>query len=108
MTTKPEPREYTAEEVRDKFLLYVQHLVTYWETLEGDDSVRDRMNGLVHSIFTTLDGCSVGLPGFVVAPAPHESDAEYHRDNGENWYPEAPDAPGDIAGSLHEYWSAYR
>jgi len=45
------------------------------------------------------------LPGFIVAPMPHESDQSYHEENGENWFPtnDANAVKCDIAGELR-YW----
>jgi hypothetical protein len=100
-TSKPTPRAYTEEEVREMFLKHLWGLVDYWATVEGKDSpktVRDRLSGLMHSTLTTLDGCSMGLPGFEVRPHPHESDKDYHQERGENWFPD----DVDIGGSLHE------
>lgn len=99
--SKPEARAYTEEEVREMFLKHMWAMVDYWATVEGKDSpktVRDRLSGLMHSMLTTLDGCSMGLPGFEVRPHPHESDKEYHQERGENWFP----SDVDIGGSLHE------
>jgi len=99
--SKPESRAYTEEEVREMFLKHLWGLVGYWETVEGKDSpktVRDRLSGLMHSMLVTLDGGSMGLPGFEVRPHPHETDQSYHQERGENWFP----TDVDIGGSLHE------
>ena len=99
-------RELTTDEVRDRFLDHVRGLIEYWSTVElnGDDSVEHRVSGVVHSLLVTLDGGSLGLPGFIVAPCPHQSDKQYYIDEGENWYPENHESQvnADIGGYLHE------
>lgn len=101
-------REWRPDEVRDEFLQHVHSLTRYWETVRPSDhreyTVRDRLEGLAFSIMTALDGCS-HLPGFIVAPCPHESDKPYHEQEGSNWYPENLDCNVvcDIGGGLHEH-----
>jgi hypothetical protein len=95
-----QPRQYTEDEIRDQFLDQCRAYVTYWHDLPGKTK-REAMEGLVFSLLVILDG-ETGLPGFVVAPAPHESDEAYHKQEGTNWYPAAPTGGVDIAGCLHE------
>ena len=109
-----ELRQYTNDEVRDLFLQQVWTYVRFWTTakLEGDDlghrdPTQHRVEGMAFSILAMLDGCSGGLPGFIVAPSPHESDEEYHRGEGENWFPCTPKVQTDIAGNLHEIFGRY-
>ena len=93
-----EPRAYTPDEVRTKLLEHFKALVDYWGNPQYGDE-RRRMEGLVFSICTALDGCSMGLPAFLVTPMPHEDDEAYHRDQGENWFPtDQPDL-----GMLHDH-----
>ena len=100
-------REFTTDEVRDRFLDHIRGLIQYWSTVElnaDHDSIEYRVSGVVHSLLTTLDGCSLELPGFIVAPCPHQSDKQFYLDKGENWYPENHDSKvsADIGGYLHE------
>lgn len=105
------PREWTTDEVREQFTSHVNTLIRYWSTLPqetGNSEVEDRvwrLQGLAHSIFTTLDGSSLHLPAFIVAPMPHESDRSYHEEQGENWFPsnDRNQVQCDIAGGLR-YW----
>jgi hypothetical protein len=108
-----EPREYTVEEVRKQFLEHIWHLTDYWNKAERAGDQKDRLEGLAFSILSTLDGSSVAIPGFIVAPdapkfilAPiaHETDKEYNKEQGENWYPENHNSnvKCDIGGTLHE------
>jgi hypothetical protein len=106
-----QPRELTVDEVREMFTQHVNTLIHYWSWLPSEPGNSDeqdrawRLQGLAHSIFATLDGCSASLPGFIVAPMPHESDQSYHEENGENWFPhnDAEQIRCDIAGELR-YW----
>ncbi len=108
-----EPRAYTREEIRAKVFLHAWNLIDYWNTTPtpyahgiqplGDalddalDIQRTRISGAVFSIFSMLDGSSMGLPGFLVTPNPQPEDEQYLRDFGENWFPEGV----DIGGELH-------
>lgn len=98
-----EPRQYTDEEVRDRFLDHLAHAVRYWLNESRVSDTEAKMTGLVHSILATIDGSAAGLPGFILAPSPHPDDEEFHRREGENWYPRV-EAEHDIAGGLHEHW----
>jgi len=103
------PRCYTPEEIREMFLSQCASMVDYWLNESREPSTRGKMEGLLHSVFAALDGCTMGLPGFIVAPCPHESDKEYHKDQGENWFPQNDSAKikGDIGGDLHHTWAKY-
>lgn len=104
---KKEPHELTVEEVRGLLLAHIENLVKYWDTVKDISlSQKARLQGLAGSILTTLDGCSVDLPAFIVAPFPHESDKEFRKENGENWYPENHQSKinADIAGCLHAHF----
>lgn len=96
-------REYTEEEIRNKFLDYVWNLVEYWKKVDGKDW-GERMEGLAFSILSTIDGSSISLPSFILAPDPHPDDKEYHIKKGENYYPEnyELDVKCNINGGLHE------
>lgn len=101
-----EPRAYTAEEVREEFLGAVDCMTSFWAKLP-DKTPQERLDGLVHSILCIIDGVSGSSGcGYMLVPSTHPSDEAYHRDNGENWYPAAPDVPGlvDIGGGLHDAW----
>ena len=97
------PREYTPEEVRTKFIKHIKGLIKYWDSLP-DKSCKEKMEGLAFSILSTIDGSSIDLPGFILAPYPAKEDKDYHKKNGENYF--AYNNPNkikcDIAGSLHE------
>lgn len=100
-------RELTKDEVRERFLDYLAELSQYWNNVE-DRTQQERLDGLVFSILSTLDGCSAELPGFLVAPLPHEDDKEFRRAHYDDWYPEnhqiEEQVNCDIAGGLHEQY----
>jgi hypothetical protein len=101
------PRVYTVNEVREKFLTHVAGLIQYWVEAQSGGSLRERLEGLTHSILVALDGNAIALPGFVVAPAPHPSDRAYCVKEGENYYPDAPPVECDISGELHSQMYRY-
>ena len=99
-------REYTHDECRSMFIEHLWTMIDYWNTVppiqgETPATQRDRLSGLAHSILSTIDGVSMSLPAFLLIPAPHHDDSEYHKERGENWWPKGNRAP-DIGGSLHE------
>jgi len=103
-------REKTVEEIRDEFVDHVGHLVDYWDTLP-DKSCREKLEGLAHSILTTIDGESVALPGYIMIPNSCLQDRDFHIEENENYYPvideKSPVRHFDIAGCLHEVWSRH-
>ncbi len=102
---------YTIEEVRIEFLEKLNGLIRAWDTMEGKYTQAERMEGLVHSILATLDGCTL-LPAFQVVISPHRADRAYHQGRGERWYPviEGVTLDGDIRAGvmLHEEWGSFR
>lgn len=95
-------QELTTDEIRTKFLRHIWHMIDYWEKEDRPETVRERLEGLAHSMLSTLDGCSGELPSFIVAPHPHPEDKAFYISEGENWYPMNEEAEGDIGGCLHE------
>ncbi len=98
------PKEMTEDEVRKKFLRYCWSMVEYWDKESRRETTSEKLQGLMHSILSTLDGCATALPGFILAPAPHPDDKEYCEQSGEDWYPQNNEnqVKCDIAGCLHE------
>lgn len=92
-----EPRPHTEDECREMLLDDLWAAAHYWADLP-EKTNRSRAEGLLHSVLATLDGCSMGTPGFKVIPSPHEEDETYHRERGENWWPN----DIDLVGGLHE------
>lgn len=100
-------REYTPEEVQEKFLKHIWGLIEYWDS--QNESSRAKMEGLAHSIFAAIDGSSAGLPAFILAPLPHSTDKAFCKQQGENYFPHNPRSKkkgnatkvkGDIGGNL--------
>jgi len=92
-----EPREWTQEEIREQFIKYVWSVIEQWHNSTRVDDF-GKLTGVAFSILTAIDG-GAELPSFVLAPRPHETDKQFHIDEGENWYPED---WVDIGGGLHE------
>lgn len=99
-------RVLTDDEVQEKFLSHVRGMVSYWD--KTGESRRESLEGLAHSILATLDGCSCGIPGFIVAPRPHKSDKKFCKSCGEDWFPynDGHGILADISGTLHEKFYA--
>ncbi len=96
-------RELTAEEVQEKFLKHIWALIEYWESNKDRPDARGKLEGLAFSILTVIDGESIAMPGFFLAPDPHPEDKPYNESRGENWFPENDiELVGDISGNLHE------
>ncbi len=107
-------REYTDAEILEQFMRHLWNNIRYWERTPPvpewgpeSDHLHQRMEGLAFSMLCMLDGVSVGLPGFICAVTTAPEDAEFHRDQGENWYPYNDDAAferlkGVLPGALHE------
>lgn len=97
------PREYTEKEVQEKFIKHIKGLITYWDNVDNR-TCKEKMEGLAFSILATIDGSSMDLPGFILAPYPAKSDKAYHKKRGENYfaYNNRHKIKCDIAGSLHE------
>ena len=107
--TPNSPRQYTEEEVLERFLKQVWVNIDYWEgqydKVVATYPCRRKLEGLAFSILAMLDGSNLDLPKFIVAPDPHPEDKSYLRDvEQENWYPENYDAgvECDLGGYLHE------
>jgi hypothetical protein len=99
---KNKAREYTSDEIREQFLDHIRGLIDYWSDESRAKNDKDKLSGLAHSILSTIDGGSVNLPGFILAPCPHETDKQWYIDNGKNYYPENKETNSNIAGVLHE------
>jgi hypothetical protein len=93
-------REYTTDEIREQFMNHVRMLIEYWDNVDRQ-TTKEKIEGFAHSLLATIDGSSMDLPGFILAPAPHHEDKQYYIDKGENYYPEN-QSDSDIAGYLHE------
>lgn len=83
--TDDKPRAYTAEEMRDLLIKHFINLARYWAK-EPNQSVEQKCEGVVFSILSTLDGCSLDLPGFTIIPSPHEDDKAFYISEGRNWF----------------------
>ncbi len=103
-------KEYTEEEVREKFLKNVWNILNYWKNESRAPSLEEKMEGFAFSMLVLLDGENGNSPGFIVAPMAHESDKDYSISLGEDYYPQnhASNVKCDIAGCLHEEFSKYK
>lgn len=96
-------REYTKQEVKQKFLEDVIISIREWDNYPKMTTTR-RLEGLAFSIMAIIDGASANVPSFLLAPLPCPEDKPYHIGNGNNYYPEnkQEQVNCDIGGSLHD------
>ena len=80
-------REYTPEEVREKFLKMIWGYVGYWERENRAETSQAKMEGLAHSFLSLIDGSNGSMPAFILAPLPHKEDKAYHKAEGSNFFP---------------------
>lgn len=99
-----EPRAHTPEEMRKMFLDQAWSSARSWGRVPpkdvlvdmgdrsgvSDDILAEFMTyateGAMFSFLCILDGVST-LPAFNITPVPHSSDEQFHKDEGENWWP---------------------
>ncbi len=98
----PEPRAFTAEEVRQEFLDEIRGLAAYWETCPSLGGLKGRLEGLAFSILNIFDGTS-NFPAVDLVLKPHPDDKEFHRAEGEDWY-----EPGMMFNDCHLHEMFYR
>ena len=101
-------REWTQDEVRDKLIEHLKVMVRYWNSVDEIDTL-EKLEGMAFSVLSMLDGCSMDVPGFIVAPCPHPDDKEYCKEEGENWFPQNHESEVncDISGDLHEHFAQW-
>lgn len=105
------PRQLTNEEVRDRFMALVWSYIDYWEHDARVPDVHGKLQGMAFGIMNILDGTSEGSPSFCVAPMPHPEDEKFHRDRGDNWFPDVKklgtEADISCGNMLHDYFYEY-
>jgi hypothetical protein len=94
------PRAWTASEVAEQIVEGVVGSANYWATSPSCGTMEERVHGCAFSILSMLDGSTMQLPGIDLVPAPHDSDKDYHIENGENWY----DPETVVSTSLHDMY----
>lgn len=103
-------KQHSRDEIRKRFLSHCWELIDYWLTQSRRETERERMSGCVFSILAMMDGSTIGLPGFLVIPNPHEDDKQFAIDNGDDYFPFPEgdvDECVDIGGCLHELFNNY-
>lgn len=96
-------REKTEKEIRAEFIEHICEICWYWDGVENTSSI-EKIIGAIFSTLVMLDGESLGIPSFIVAPCPHKDDKEYMIKHGEDYYPynNPKDIKANISGELHE------
>ena len=92
------PISWTQEELTERFIQQLREIAEYWATEERVASRKDACDGVVFTILSMLDGCSVGMPAFSISVQPHPDDKKTCIDAGVNYY-----EPGMVLSPwLHE------
>lgn len=107
-TNKSIFRELTEDEVRNEFIEHVHGVVEYYK--RSDNDIDSKLEGVAFSILVLLDGGTLGLPKFIVAPDPCPEDKDFYiNEEMCNYYPEnyMNTINCDISGSLHESFCSY-
>ena len=107
----PQPlTPYTEDECKELFLQHCRAHVRYWQDLyrnQGKDA-EEAIEGAVHSVLSTLDGCSLSIPGFLIIPYLQQDDHDYMVAQGERPWPVTDETAianlTDIGGDLHQYF----
>jgi len=99
------PRAMDKEEVMDQVLRRVEGMVDEWERYPHK-TTRERLEGVIYSFLALLDGCDIGIPGFIVAPLPSKEDSDLRGIEGSAWFPDNTEAENvvqcDLGGTLHD------
>lgn len=107
------PRAYTVDEMRQKVLHQLDVITRHWATTDltrpefrasvaAKGETLYRLEGLVFSMLVMLDGGTLDIPAIDLVPSPATGDAEFLREEGENWWP-SDTVINDC--QLHELWS---
>lgn len=76
--------KYTKEEMKAMFLQNAKVQARYWDM--QNCSSKEKLDGLLHSIFCMIDGVSGGFPCSIeLVLRPHPDDKQYCIDNDEQW-----------------------
>lgn len=100
---------YTVEECQALFLEKVREATVYWRDLyrKGEVLGESAISGVAHSILSTIGGCSIDIPGFLLVPFPHPDDHDYVVSMGERPWPSVDPAIADklvdIGESIHSH-----
>lgn len=88
--------EYQTEEIQTRFLEHIHYMVDYCDNEPRLKTTKDKLELLAFSILVAIDGDSMSLPSFVLAPATIN----------ESGYPDNTEifdkVKCDISGNLHE------
>jgi hypothetical protein len=98
---------YTTEEVRAQFLEEVERIVQTWLSYK-DQTKEETVHGAVFSILAAIDGSSMSLPPFILAPLTCRENQEYAKEEGSKYYllNNIETMYNDIGGSLHDSFGA--
>lgn len=73
------------EEARELFMDHLRQLALYWSKANCA-TARERCEGVIHSVLTTLDGCSPSIPAMDLVLRPHADDKAFHEAEGQDYF----------------------
>jgi hypothetical protein len=97
------PRAFTEEEACQTFIDSIRGIINYWDSEPRATGMQRKefCESVVLSILILFDGTSTQMPALDIVLRPHESDKQFHIDEGENWYED-----GMVINdcNLHDLW----
>jgi hypothetical protein len=96
-------KPYSKEHARDMFLKHIRHIMVYWLNEQRTPDTAGKMDGLVFSILTMIDGSSAALPSFDIVTRPCDEDEAFCKSEGEDYWEDGMVINDDCM--LHELWS---
>lgn len=94
-------RAHTVNECQEMLLDHLRGLVDYIELKSRCETEREKLDLLVFSILSTINGSSVSFPNFKLIPSPHPEDKLYSENCGINYWPD----DIDLSDGLHNRWA---
>src|SRR5215203_4715184 len=88
MENTEDGHEFTSDEIAEKVVHHFWGMMHYWLEEKRAPTIEEKMEGFLFSVFAALDGSSMALPSFLLAPCPHPDDRAYHKEENRSWYPE--------------------
>lgn len=92
-------RAKTQEEIRQELIAELKSAVSFW--LNQDTSEEDKLNGVVFSMLSLIDGVT-SMPSFDLVVHPHKDDKAFCIANSLNWYEPNTVINEDVM--LHSLW----
>lgn len=80
-------KEFTKEQMQKMFMDHLMMLRNYWLNESRAPTHEEKLDGFIHSLLVTFDGCSGGHPGIDLVINTSGEDISYAKENGSHYYP---------------------